>query len=510
MKPFRMDSFQVGAGKTQMNWFRSLLVGSLAFTAACASGPQKKQTAVPEVTPPAARRPAPKPAPPPTQKPGSAESAFAAALQSYEAGDLDGAREGFEAVVDVLPQSLNAQFNLGVIAERQGRPDDARVAYEKVLLLDPAHVPAVVNLGVMYREQGRLDEAIALFERALKTPGREYDASLLNSLSITYRVAGKLDASEAAARRVLVRNKDNPGAYKNLAHVAYAREKYRLAELLAGNARKHSEKDPALYNLLGMVYLKLDDRARALVQFQKAIALDAKFTPGYLNLGALALSYRDYLGAERSFGKAAELEPGSPDATLYLAWALDGQKGRDPKKGLAAGEAFEKVLATRADLPEAVCGAGWAYASDRAGWQKAITFLDRCKGLETTSDNDKQMITAKVQGLENMLKASAPEPAPATAEGEGAPADEAIGGGGAQQPAQGAAGAEAAEPGQGEAVAPEGDATGGAGAPPGQGTEAMPADDATGGAGTQPEEDAMGGPGSEPTPAGEQRAPAGD
>ncbi|WIG96965.1 tetratricopeptide repeat protein [Myxococcus sp. SDU36] len=518
MKPFRMDSFQVGAGKTQMNWFRSLLVGSLAFTAACASGPQKKQTDVPEVTPPAAQQPAPKPVPPPTQKSGSAESAFAAALQSYEAGDLDGARKGFEAVVEVLPQSLNAQFNLGVIAERQGRPDDARVAYEKVLLLDPAHVPAVVNLGVMYREQGRLDEAIALFERALKTPGREYDASLLNSLSITYRVAGRLDASEAAARRVLVRNKDNPGAYKNLAHVAYAREKYRLAELLAGNARKHSEKDPALYNLLGMVYLKLDDRARALVQFQKAISLDAKFTPGYLNLGALALSYRDYVGAERSFGKAAELEPGSPDATLYLAWALDGQKGRDPKKGLAAGEAFEKVLATRTDLPEAVCGAGWAYASDRAGWQKAITFLDRCKGLETTSDNDKQMIIAKVQGLENMLKTPAPEAAPATAEGEGAPADEAIGGGGAQQPAQGAEGAEGAEPGQGAEVAPEGDATGGAGAPPGQGTEAMPADDATGGAGTRPEDDAMGGSGSEPTPdgapageaAGEQGAPAGE
>lgn len=32
MKLFRIDSFQVGAGKTQMTWFRSLLVGSLAFT----------------------------------------------------------------------------------------------------------------------------------------------------------------------------------------------------------------------------------------------------------------------------------------------------------------------------------------------------------------------------------------------------------------------------------------------------------------------------------------------
>ncbi|GHH03111.1 tetratricopeptide repeat protein [Comamonas sp. JC664] len=502
MKAFRNQWTQVGAGKTQMNWFRSMLVGSLAFTAACASGPQKKPSVLPETAPPAAQQPAParqKPEAPPSANPSDAEEAFAAALRAYEAGDLDAARKGFEAVVNELPQSLNAQFNLGVIAERQGRPDDARVAYEKVLLLDPAHVPAVVNLGVMYREQGRVEESIALFERALKVPGREYDASLLNSLSITYRVAGKLDESEAAARRVLVRNKDNPGAYKNLAHVAYAREKYRLAELLAGTARKHAENDASLYNLLGMVYLKLDDRARALAQFQKAVSLDAKFIPGYLNLGALALSYRDYAGAERSFGKAVELEPGSPDAALYLAWALDGQKGRDPKKGIAAGEVFEKVLATRKDLPEAVCGAGWAYASDRAGWEKAIAFLDRCKGFETTTDTDKQMITAKVSGLQNMLKA--PPPAAAVeAEGDGAPADEAIGGGGAQ-PAQGAGG-EGAQPGQGA----EDDATGGAGAQPGQGDEATPRDDATGGAGAQPaqdtdvapEGDSTGGAGTEP------------
>ncbi len=491
---------RVGSGRAQMNWFRSLVVGSLAFTAACASGPQKKPSTVPEAPPTAAKQAAPaqKPVAPPEAKPGDPKAAFASALRAYEAGDLEAARKGFEAVVHVLPQSLNAQFNLGVIAERQGRPDDARVAYEKVLLLEPAHVPSVVNLGVMFREQGRVDEAIALFERALRAPGHEHDASLLNSLSITYRVAGKLEASEEAARRVLVRNKDNPGAYKNLAHVAYAREQYRLAELLAGTARKYAEKDPAIHNLLGMVYLKLEDRARALVQFQKAVSLDATFTPGYLNMGALALSYRDYAGAERSFSKAMELEPGSPEATLYLAWALDGQKGRDPKKGIAAGEVFEKVLAARGDFPEAVCGAGWAYASDRAGWEKAIGYLERCKAFETTADNDKQMITAKVQGLQNMLKAQAP--AAATAEGEGEASDEAVGGGGSQsspgsdgraiggggaRPAQGSGKApeggttdgEGAQPAQGSGEAPEGDATGGAGAPPSQGVAPPPADD---------------------------------
>ena len=69
------------------------------------------------------------PAAPTEQKPAAAEpkdgapaELFAAALQAYEAGDLDAARKGFEKTLEKSPQSLNAQFNLGVIAERQGRP----------------------------------------------------------------------------------------------------------------------------------------------------------------------------------------------------------------------------------------------------------------------------------------------------------------------------------------------------------------------------------------------------
>jgi cytochrome c-type biogenesis protein CcmH/NrfG len=141
----------------------------------------------------------------------------------------------------------------------------------------------------------------------------------------------------------------------------------------------------------------------------------------------MALSYRDYSGAERAFARAAELDPTAYEHHLYLAYALDGQKGRDPKKGLAAGEAFEKVLSLRSDYGEAVCGAGWAYTADRTGWDKAIAFLERCKGLDATAADQKQIIDTKVQGLQAMLKAGEPQPA---AEPEKKEAPQAVGGGG--------------------------------------------------------------------------------
>lgn len=406
--------------KPGLGYWRSLLVGSAAFMAACATAPTPKPSAAQAKAPSAAPPPAMVAPQPPPPKDLTASEEFAAAIQAFEAGNLDGARHGFDMVLAKAPGSLNARFNLGLIAERQGRVEDARGAYEQVLQRDPSHTSSVLNLAALYRKLERGADAIALFEKALSSPERAYDALLLNGLSATYRQVGKLDESEATARRVLERNKDNPGAYKNLAYVAYAREKYRLAELLVGTARKFAEKDPSLCNLLGMVYLKLDERTRALAQFQKAVSLDDKFAAGYINLGALALRFRDYVGAERAFARALELEPDSLEARLSLAWALDGQKGRDSKKGLAAGEAFEKVLATRENLPEAVCGAGWAFAADREGWERAIAFLDRCKAMTSTTEQDKQLITAKVQGLQNMLKAP-PADAAVAAGAEGGP-----------------------------------------------------------------------------------------
>jgi tetratricopeptide (TPR) repeat protein len=395
---------KVSAGKNTMTIARTLAAAALAFTAACATAPQIKPTPVTPATPPSAPAQA-------APKETGPQELFVAALASFDAGDYEAARKGFEQVVAKAPQSLNAQFNLGLIAERQGRRADARAAYEKVLSVDASHQPSLLNLGRLYRLQDRFDAAILLYEKALGAPGHEHDVALLNNLTVAYRLAGKFEQAEATARRVLARSKDNPEAYKNLALIYYDQGQYRLAEVVSANARKLAEDDPGVYNNLGMIYLKLNDRPRALSQFQKAVSLDARFAPGYLNIGAMALAYRDYSGAERAFAKAVELDTTSYEGHLYYAYALDGQKGRDPKKGLSAGEAFEKVLTLRPDQPDAVCGAGWAYAAERVGWDKALGFLERCKTLASTTPQDRQMIDAKVQGIQAMKKSGAPQPA---------------------------------------------------------------------------------------------------
>ncbi|PZR17346.1 MAG: gliding motility protein [Archangium gephyra] len=343
--------------------------------------------------------------PKPVEK--SSKELFADSVKAFDAGKLDEAKEGFSKVAARAPNNAVVQYNLGVIAERQGKLTEAAGFYETAHKLDPKHKGTLLNLGRVYRLQDKFDAAIALYEGALKDPANEFDVELNNNLTVAYRLAKKYAQAEATARKVLARTKDNPDAYKNLSLIYFDQGNYRLAEFISANAKKLDDKDPGVYNNLGLIYLKLDERRAALGQFQKAVSLNKDFAPSLFNIGAMSLAYRDYEGAEKVLSRATELDPTSYEGFLAYAWALDGQKGRDAKKGLKAGENFERVLAIKNDQSDAVCGAGWAYSADKAGWDKAIAYLEKCKTLSTTSATDQQLIDSKVKGIVAMQKAGA-------------------------------------------------------------------------------------------------------
>jgi tetratricopeptide (TPR) repeat protein len=336
---------------------------------------------------------------------------FDEAVAAFDAGKLDEAQAGFAKVAAKVPGNVVLQYNLGVIAERQGKVTEASGYYEAAHKLDPKHKPTLLNLGRVYRQQDKFEQAIALYEEALKDPANEFDVQLNNNLTVAYRLAKKYGQAEATARKVLARTKDNADAYKNLALIYFDQGNYRLAEFISANARKLDDKDPGVYNNLGLIYLKLDDRRLALGQFQKAVTLNKDFAPSLFNIGAMALTYRDYDGAEKVLSRATELDPASYEGFLAYAYALDGQKGRDAKKGVKAGEMFERVLQIKGDQGDAICGAAWAYAADKAGWDKALGYLEKCKALPTTTPVDQQLIDSKMKGIVAMKNNAAAQQA---------------------------------------------------------------------------------------------------
>jgi tetratricopeptide (TPR) repeat protein len=358
----------------------------------------------------------------------SAAARLDLAVADLEDGRLSQAKEVLAKLAEELPKGVAVQFDLGLALERLGMLADAEVHLEVAHRLDANHKPTLLNLGYVYRLQEKFAEAIALYEAALQLPALENDVDLNNNLTVLYRLAKQYPQAEATARKVLMRTKDNADAYKNLGLIYFDQGRYRLAEFIFGNARRLDDKDPGVYNNLGLISLKLDDNRVALAQFQRALALNADFVPALFNVGALALSYRDYSAAERVLGRVTQLTPNSHEGWLGYAWALEGQKVRDAQKGLAAGQAFERALALRGSHDaDAICGAGWAYAQDKAVWEKALTFLEKCRSAASTSPSDRQLIDSKIKSIA-ALQRSGQEAPPRDEQKEKARASPAAGG----------------------------------------------------------------------------------
>ena len=76
-----------------------------------------------------------------------------------------------------------------------------------------------------------------------------------------------------------------------------------------------------VYNNLGAVYGRLNDRQHEREAFQKAIEVDSHFAPGYVNLAKLSLQEQDPSRAETLLEKANQAERNNPETMTLLAQA---------------------------------------------------------------------------------------------------------------------------------------------------------------------------------------------
>lgn len=107
-----------------------------------------------------------------------------------------------------------AEYNLGVVLDRQGKGDEARQHYERALDIDPFHARAMVNLGVWYDRRGQSGPAVSLLQRAVRAAPDNADAySNLGSILIgARRLPEALEALETAVSI----DPDSPEAHNNM------------------------------------------------------------------------------------------------------------------------------------------------------------------------------------------------------------------------------------------------------------------------------------------------------
>ena len=269
------------------------------------------------------------------------EDATKAAEAQAKSGTRDDAalERRFEAVTQADPTFAEADYNLGVLAERQGKREQAFAYYRSALQKKPSLKPAAEGLARLTRAQGDLPSAIAQWNDVAKAfPD---DAESRAQLAELYRLTNDHDRAQDFARQALIRDPKNLDAYKTLLRSNLDRKQFAMAELVGVRALKISSADPDLYMGIGDVQLGKGSVDKAAAQYQKALDANAGFVPARLALARLALKDEDYAAAEKHLSRAVADGGGTAEVHLDLGVAYRGLG--QPDKALAEYDAAEKL-----------------------------------------------------------------------------------------------------------------------------------------------------------------------
>jgi tetratricopeptide (TPR) repeat protein len=96
-----------------------------------------------------------------------AEDLFFQGLAGEEQGDLEQAREKYEAALNLKPEYPHALVNLGDLLRRLELGPAAEWAYRRALFLNPDHPEANCHLAKLLEERGDLENALLFYRKAV-------------------------------------------------------------------------------------------------------------------------------------------------------------------------------------------------------------------------------------------------------------------------------------------------------------------------------------------------------
>jgi tetratricopeptide (TPR) repeat protein len=88
--------------------------------------------------------------------------------QSFSARRYDDAIAWYKQAIALEPDSVDANYNLGVVYGNKGMHDESIAAYKRVIAINPRHAQAHNNLGSTYEKKGMADKAHAEYEKAVE------------------------------------------------------------------------------------------------------------------------------------------------------------------------------------------------------------------------------------------------------------------------------------------------------------------------------------------------------
>ncbi|MBI4550209.1 MAG: tetratricopeptide repeat protein [Candidatus Omnitrophica bacterium] len=276
-------------------------------------------------------------------------------------------------------QSAGFYQALGLFYVRLGQYDEALQAWREAVLLDETDPLAHLDLGILYFKTGRKDEAVkslsraaSLFTgesgkknkaRALKILGRCYleknnplsaydalrraktltpqDQEIDVYLAYIQVQRGQAQDAVRTLSRVLRKNPDDVTALSTLGYAQSEAGRPREAlealeralSLLKSNGSSEIAQKIEIYNRIGNVYMKINDRDRALAHFQEACGLSTG-PECHKKLGRVYFQSGRWEDSIREFSRVLQEEKEDPEVYGLLGVAFNRKGDQENALGV--------------------------------------------------------------------------------------------------------------------------------------------------------------------------------
>jgi tetratricopeptide (TPR) repeat protein len=228
----------------------------------------------------------------------------------------------YRAALDADQNLAEAEYDLGVIAERQGNTEEAVAHYKAALARKRTLKEAAENLAVIAQNGGNVKDAVTVYQRILE----QYpdDASSRARLAEIYREQNDVDHALDLAKQALVRDPKSVPAYKVMLLCYLDQKQLALAKLIALRTIKLAEGDPELYHAMGLILVAEKEPEKALLQFKKAVEVRADYLPSRVILARLAMEKENYSEAEEHLRRILQSDAKNCSVHLNLGVAYKG------------------------------------------------------------------------------------------------------------------------------------------------------------------------------------------
>lgn len=338
--------------------------GCLCAALAACGGPQPQTVDAPAVTTPTTvdEQPTGPTGPSPEElaamRQEQAEDAFVQAAvllrQSRDGANADRVERLFTEAMEKNPEyTPEAWFNIGLARQHAGDRQGAMEAYRAATAADPQFARGLANIGYLQLVAGDTAAAEATFQECLRRLDTEPGCNI--NLAVMYRqgtAAYQGDLVSAMIERyrfALGGDAHNGEAYANLSQIYFEQGQYELARMTCESAILLGIDEGVLHNRLGLIALRMDDVITAYAEFRNAVERDPSLIEAWINIGAMALSFRDYDAALEAFEIVLQERPDDLDVRLSYGAALRGLDR--PEEARAA---YDEVLRRSPNHPGAL------------------------------------------------------------------------------------------------------------------------------------------------------------